>query len=218
MDSWKEYLENPPFEVRTGRGMGVNPDDKHCVLWRGFEDFDHEELWDFGSGNRWKGRRPPLPSFPDYGGETLCGLDVNSGTNLYGPRWRLGTDTFGQEWGGGGDYITGEQARMVLMDMHGVTCMTCRRKLMYGMCRLIEMLSALRDAVGRDYVENPPLVHGKCVLSSETNDRGIHSEAYRYRCKTAADAINPQLVDDARESEKITCPECIANLDAGTLA
>ena len=210
MTYWDEYLKNPPFEVSALKGIRLweNEDDAHCVLWRGYEGFDHEELWDFGSGNRWKGRMPAPAGFPTYGGETLCGLDIESGEGMYGPRWKLRTEHFGQERYTEDDYVNSDGARAVLMDMHGITCMTCRRKLMYGICRLIHMLSSLRDAVGTDYVENAPLVPGKRVLSSKTNSDGTHSESYQHLCSDEWRNINPVLVDYEKEPDKITCPVC----------
>ena len=77
MSFWDDYLSGPPFEV-----ISILPGDSadsHFVLWRGHEDFDVKELWDFDSGMRWHGRPPSLPNFVKYGGETLCGLGVESG-------------------------------------------------------------------------------------------------------------------------------------------
>ena len=216
MDYWQEFLRNPSFEVLTIEGGDST--DNHCVLWCGYEDHDHEELWDFGAGNRWKGRMPPLPSFPQYGGETLCGLEIESGQSMYGPRWRLSTELFGRSPGyEREEYTTSEAGRLVLIDMHGITCMTCRHKLMYGICQLIDMLTSLRDEVGIEYVEDRPLIHGKNIIEREQGSRGTISEVYRYRCKTAADHIHPQLVDDVLETDAITCPECLVNIEAGVL-
>ena len=46
MEFWKEYLENPPHEVRfPTTTWTINPEDHHCVLWRRYEgEFDHEKL------------------------------------------------------------------------------------------------------------------------------------------------------------------------------
>ena len=78
MSFWDDYISAPPFEV-TSMFRG-DPSDTHIVLWRGHEDFDVKELWDFDSGIRWRGRPPSLPNFVKYGGETLCGLDGRFGT------------------------------------------------------------------------------------------------------------------------------------------
>ena len=200
MNFWKEYLGNPPFEVGTMNGIGVNPEDHHCVLWVGYGgEFDAEELWDFGSGRRWH-RSSPNMNLVEYGGETLCGLKIESGRNMYGPRWCVFDDSIGT---GKGD--------PALLDLHGIRCMTCRKKLMYGLCRIIDRLTSLRDSVGEDYVQKVPLVHGKHVV--EHFDSG--GEAYQHCCDVAREAINPQLADDAQEFGKITCPDCIANIRAG---
>ena len=75
----------------------------------------------------------------------------------------------------------------------------------------------MRDAVGEDYVQKKPLVHGKIVMSHERSGSMV-SEAYRYRCSPGSHEINPRLVDDVQEPERVTCPDCIANLEAGTEA
>ena len=89
---------------------------------------------------------------------------------------------------------------------------------MYGVSRLIEDLTFIRsklvgDWLGEEYISREPLVHGKNVISSE-HKGNIYSEAYRYRCQKAVESINPQLVDDAKEAERITCQDCLANLAA----
>ena len=106
---------------------------------------------------------------------------------------------------------------LALLDLHGVSCMACRRRLMYGLCRIVNRLTHLRDAVGEDYVQKKPLVHGKIVTSRESSGSMV-SEAYRYRCSPGSREINPRLVDDVQEPERVTCPDCIANLEAGTVA
>ena len=198
MGFWEDYLKDPPSEATFG--FEGDPADTHVVLRRGYEDFSVEELWDFGSGIGWYTDAAPLPSFVEYGGRTLCGLEIQSGAGMYGPRWWVF------------DEAIGEGVRdPALLDLHGVSCMVCRRKLMYGVSRIISRLTSLRDSVGEDYVLKNPLVHGKQVLSSKSDGR-IRSETYRYRCEVAAQEINPLLVDDAKELERITCPACIANL------
>ena len=201
MSFWDDYLSAPPLEV-----MSMFPgdlSDTHIVLWRGHEDFDVKELWDFDSGIRWHGRPPSLPNFVKYGGETLCGLGVESGRNMYGVRWWAFDDDIGE---GGRD--------PALLDMHGVTCMVCRKKLMYGISRIVRRLTQLRDAVGEDYVQKRPLVHGKKVISRNDLGGGITSEAYQRRCTAANEEVNPQLADDVEEFDRITCPDCIANIQA----
>ena len=88
---------------------------------------------------------------------------------------------------------------------------------MYSISRLIEDLTFIRsnlvgDWLGEDYIIREPLVHGKHVISSEQNG-SIYSEMYRYRCTAVRGTINPQLADDIKESDRITCPECLTNLD-----
>lgn len=199
MNFWEDYLNNPPFEVQSP--FEGDPADSHAVLWRGYEDHDAEELWEFGSGRRWS-RPPPLPSFVEHGGETLCGLKIQTGANMYGPRWFVFDDTIST---GKGD--------PALLDLHGITCMTCRRKLMHGLSLIIKRLTSIRDSVGEDYVQKAPLVHGKHILSRNTAGQ-ITGETYQYRCDAAAEAINPQLASDTEEFERITCPDCIANIEA----
>ena len=84
MSFWEDYLKKPPFEV-TFEATGESTD-SHAVLRRGYESFDFEELWDFGSGMSWNTYPPPLPSFVEHGGHTLCGLRIHSGEDIYGPR------------------------------------------------------------------------------------------------------------------------------------
>ena len=203
MSFWDDYLSDPPFEVMSM--FPGDPSDTHIVLWRGHEDFDLKDLWDFDSGIRWHGRPHSLPNFVKYGGETLCGLGVESGRNMYGVRWRAFNDHIGE--------IGRDPA---LLDMHGVTCMVCRNKLMYGISRIIRRLTQLRDAVGEDYVQKRPLVHGKKVISHNDLAGGITSEAYQRRCAAANEEVNPQLADDVEEFDRITCPDCIANIKADT--
>ncbi len=203
MSFWDHYLSDPPFEVKSlFRG---DPADTHIVLWRGHEDFNVKELWDFDAGIRWHRSPPSLPNFVKYGGETLCGLRVESGHNMYGVRWWAFEDHIGE----------GERDP-ALLDMHGVTCMLCRNKLMYGINRILNRLTQLRDAVGEDYVQKRPLVHGKKVISHNNLGGGITSEAYQRRCPVANEEVNPQLADDVEEFDRITCPDCIANIEADT--
>ena len=203
MSFWDDYLKAPPFEVMSM--FPGDPSDTHIVLWRGHEDFDVKELWNFDAGIHWHGRPPSLPNFVKYGGETLCGLGVESGRNMYGVRWWAFDDHIGES---GRD--------PALLDMHGVTCMVCRRKLMYGIGQIIRRLTQLRDAVGEDYVQKRPLVHGKKVISHNNLGGGITSEAYQRRCTAANEEVNPQLADDVEEFDRITCPDCIANIQADT--
>ena len=198
MGFWEDYLNEPPSEVTFD--FEGDPADTHVVLRRGYEGFSVEELWDFGSRAIWYTGTAPLPSFVEHGGRTLCGLEIKSGAGMYGPRWWVFRDFLGEE-----------NEDPALLDLHGVSCMVCRRKLMYGISRIIARLTSLRDAVGEEYVLKEPLVHGKQVLSS-TWDGSFRSETYRYRCEVAAQEINPLLVNDVEEFERITCPACIANL------
>lgn len=185
MSFWDDFLENPPFDVISDESGSSS--DSHAVLRRGYDGFDLEELWDFGSGMSGHEEPAPLPSFPEHGGLTLCGLRIQSGQNMYGPRWSVFDDHIGE---GASD--------AALLDLHGISCMVCRRKLMYGVSRIIRRLSTLRELLGADYVQNVPLIHGKEVL-----DVG-----FRLPCNSARDEINPQLVDAAVEYDVITCPEC----------
>ena len=198
MGFWEDYLSNPPIEVRFEQ-EGL-PEDTHAVLQRGYQDFDLEELWNFGSGNVWRTYPAPLPSFTEYGGRTLCGLRIDTGAGMYGPRWEVFRGGYGE---GKND--------PALLDMHGISCMICRRKLMHGVCRIIDRLTSIRDTVGEDYVRTAPLIHGKEVISSETTG-SVQSQTYRYRCTVATEEINPRLVNEVEEFDLITCPDCIANI------
>ena len=201
MSFWEDYLKNPPFEV-TLQTTGESTD-SHAVLRRGYENFDLEELWDFGSGMSSHTYPLPLPSFLEHGGRTLCGLPIHSGLDMYAPRWNAFSDTIGE---GGED--------PALLDLHGISCMVCRRRLMHDVCRIIERLTSLRDSVGEEYVLKEPLIHGKHILSSERRG-GTISETYRLRCNLAAEEINPRLVDREKDFGRITCPDCTANSTTG---
>ena len=213
-DFWGQYLRNPPPEVSFPADWRTNPEDYHCVRWVGFEGgLEIDELWQFGSEMRGTGEWLPEMDFTKYGGETLCGIKVESGQKVYGPRWRS-IEPVGYR----SEPPDENNLHPVLIDLYGITCMVCRNRLMYGISRLIEDLTFIRsklvgDWLGEEYISREPLVHGKHVISSE--DKGhIHSETYRFRCQKAADSINPQLVDDAKEAERITCEDCLANLAA----
>ncbi len=214
---WDKYLRNPPHEVTSPTDWYVDPARNHCVRWVGYEGgFEIDELWQFGSGMRGIGKAPPERNFIEYGGETLCGLRIKSGRKMYGPRWRS-IEPDGYPF----DPPDEDNLRAVLIDLHGITCMVCRNKLMYSVSRLIEDLTFIRsnlvgDWLGEDYVSREPLVHGKHVISSDKQGR-YHTETYRYRCGAARESINPQMVDDVKESERITCPECLSNLAAGVI-
>ena len=217
MDFWDRYLRNPPSGVYFPANQQGDSEDYHCVRWVGYKGgLELDELWQFGEGMRGVNTMPPKMDFTKYGGEALCGQKIESGSKMYGPRWRsIEADGFSSE------PPNKDNLRMVLMDLYGITCMTCRNRLMYGISRLIEDLTFLRstlvgDWLGEEYISQEPLIHGKYVISSEYNG-SIHSEVYRYRCQAAQDLINPQLVDDAKEVGRITCQDCIANLDAGVI-
>lgn len=212
---WDDYLRKPPAKVSFPRHWSVDPDDYHCVRWVGYEGgLEIDELWQFG-GVWMRGTEdwPPLPDFIKYGGETLCGLKIESGEKIYGPRWRsIEPHNYPYE------PPSKDNLREVLADLHGVTCMVCRNKLMYGISRIIEDLAFIRstlvgDWLGEEYITREPLIHGKHVVSVQ-NQGNIRSEAYRYRCDAGRESINPQLVDDVKERERITCPDCLANLAA----
>lgn len=209
MGFWDEYLKSPPSEVRFPASWDTNPEDYHCVRWVGYGgEYEADKLWDFGSGSRWMERTPPEMNFTKYGGETLCGLKIESGQNMYGPRWRSIRPR---------DYHPGsfdeDDMREVLIDLHGITCMVCRKKLMYGICQLIGGLTSVRNQLGEEYVSQRPLIHGKHVISRDNEGR-ITGETYRLCCDAASEAINPQLASDAEEFDRITCPDCIANIEA----
>ena len=201
MSFWEDYLKNPPFEV-TLQTTGESTD-SHAVLRRGYENFDLEELWDFGSGMSWHTYPLPLPSFLEHGGRTLCGLPIHSGLDMYAPRWNAFSDTIGEG-----------REDPALLDLHGISCMVCRRRLMHDVCRIVERLTSLRDSVGEEYVLKSPLIHGKHILSSERRG-GTISETYRLRCNLAAEEINPRLVDGEKDFGRITCPDCTANFTTG---
>ena len=215
MSFWDDYLRNPPAEIRFPRHWNADPEDYHCVRWRGYEGgLEVDELWQFGSrGMRGKDKMRPLPDFTQFGGETLCGLEIDSGNKMYGPRWRRiePHDYF---------YEPPDKDNLgeVLIDLYGVTCMVCGNMLMYGMSRIIEDLTFIRstlvgDWVGEEYISREPVVHGKHVTFRKEN-QGIVSEGYHFRCEAAKDSINPQLVDDVNQRERITCPDCLANIAA----
>lgn len=85
MHFWDEFLVNPPSEITfDAEDEGL---DSHVILWRGFQDFDVEELWDFGSGTAWRTSPSPLPNLVEYGGKTLCGLSIQSGQNMRSVVW-----------------------------------------------------------------------------------------------------------------------------------
>ena len=214
MGFWDEYLRNPPSVVNFPDDCRDNPEDFHCVRWVGYAGgLEIDELWQFGRGMRAKGKMPPEMGFTQYGGETLCGLEIESGQKMYGPRWRsIETPDYRSE------PPDEDNLRAVLIDLYGITCMACRNRLMYGISRLIEDLTFIRsklvgDWLGEEYISREPLVHGKYVISSE-HSGNTYSEVYRYRCHMAKKSINPQLVDDAKEPKRITCQDCLANLAA----
>ena len=214
MSFWDEYLRNPPFEVTSPEDWRGNPEDFHCVRWVGYAGgLEIDELWQFGRGMRGIGKMPPKMDLTKYGGETLCGLRIESGQKMYGPRWRS-IETLGC----GSEPPDEDNLRGVLIDLYGITCMACRNRLMYGISRLIEDLSFVRsklvgDWLGEEYISRQPLVHGKHVISSEQNGNR-YSEVFRYLCQMATESVNPQLVDDAKEPKRITCQDCLANLAA----
>ena len=163
---WDEYLRNPPFEVYFSPDYQDDPEAYHCVRWVGYEGgLELDELWDFGRGMRGVNAWPPKMDFTKYGGETLCGLRIESGSRMYGPRWRpIEADGHPAE-SANKDSMAG-----VLLDLNGITCKVCRIRLMYGMSRIIEDLTYLRstlvwDSAGEEYVSRDPVIHGKYVIS-----------------------------------------------------
>ena len=110
---------------------------------------------------------------------------------MYGPRWRVFDDSIGE----------GERDP-ALLDVHGISCMICRRKLMYGVSRIIDRLSTIRNSVGEDYVLKEPLIHGKQVLSSK-REGSTTSEMYRYSCEVAAQEVNPGWLTMFRTSNSL---------------
>lgn len=217
MDFWDEYLRNPPLEVTFPGDSLANPDDYHCVRWVGYEGgLEIDELWQFGQEMRGKNKWPPMMDFTKYGGETLCGIKIESGQKMYGPRWQS-IEPVGYR----SEPPDEDNQGAVLIDLYGITCMVCRNRLMYGISRLIEDLTFIRsklvgDWLGEEYISREPLVHGKNVISSE-HKGNRHSYVYRYRCQNARESINPQLVDDVKEADRITCQDCLANLAAGVM-
>ena len=202
MSFWNDYLRNPPFDVMS-ETIGTSSD-SHAVLRRGYQDFDFEELWDFGSGMSGHTDPAPLPSFPKHGGYTLCGLRIQSGQDMYGPRWSVFDDSIGAG-----------KSDPALLDLHGISCMVCRQKLMYGVSRIIRRLTSLRDSLGEDYVQKEPLIHGKEVISLRS-EGSISSEQFSLHCDMATNEINPRLVDAAKDFGRITCPDCIAHFTTVT--
>ena len=214
MAFWDNYLKDPPLEVNFPVDWRHSPEDYHCVRWVGYEGgFEIDELWQFGRGMRGIGTWPPEMDFTKYGGETLCGIRIESGQKMYGPRWRsVEPVSYGYE------PPDEDNLRAVLIDLFGITCKVCRNRLIYGVSRLIDDLTFIRstlvgDWLGEEYISREPLVHGKYVISSE-HKGNTYSEAYHYRCQKASESINPQLVDDAKEVGRITCQDCLANLTA----
>ena len=214
MDFWDKYLRNPPPEVNFPADWRASPEDFHCVRWVGYEGgLEIDELWQFGSAMRGIDKWPPEMDFTKYGGETLCGIRIESGQKMYGPRWQS-IETVGYR----SEPPDEDNLHEVLTDLYGITCMVCRNRLMYGISRLIEDLTFIRsklvgDWLGEEYISLEPLVHGKYVISSE-HKGNIYSEVSHYRCQKARESINPQLVDDAKEAKRITCQDCLANLAA----
>ena len=214
MDFWDKYLRDPPPEIDFSADWRASPEDFHCVRWVGYEGgLEIDELWQFGSEMRGIDKWPPEMDFTKYGGETLCGIRIESGEKVYGPRWQS-IETVGYR----SEPPDEDNLRAVLMDLYGITCMVCRNRLMYGISRLIEDLTFIRsklvgDWLGEEYISREPLVHGKYVISSE-HKGNIYSEVSRSRCQKARESINPQLVDDAKEAKRITCQDCLANLAA----
>ena len=196
----------------------TNPDDSHCVRWVGYEgDLITDELWQFG-GNGIRKRRQPPPerSFTEYGGETLCGLQIESGSNMYTHRWRSI-----QPDGHPADTPDLDNMQLALIALHGITCKICRNILVYGISRIIEDLSFIRstlvgDWVGENYISRDPLIHAKHVVSSDQNG-AFRSETYQFWCEAAWDEINPQMAHDEEERDRITCPDCLAKLAAKTV-
>ena len=213
MAFWDKYLRHPPPEVNFPADWRYSPEDSHCVRWVGYEGgLEIDELWQFGKGMRGIGKMPPAMDFTKYGGETLCGTRIESGQKMYGPRWRSIEPDYRSE------PPDEDNLRGVLIDLYGITCMVWRNMLIYGVSRLIEDLAFIRsklvgDWLGKEYISRQPLVHGKYVISSE-HKGNTYSEAYHYRCQKASESINPQLVDDAKEVERITCQDCLTNLAA----
>ena len=203
MNFWDDYLKNPPFDVMSETTGATS--DSHAVLRRGYQDFDFEELWDFGSGVSGHANSAPLPSFVEHGGYTLCGLCIQSGQDMYGPRWSVFDDDIGAG-----------KSDPALLDLHSISCMVCRRKLMYGLSQIIRRLTFLRDSVEQRYVEEPPLVHGKEVLDRRL-EGSYRSEHVRHLCDAVNDEISPYIVDVATEFERITCPDCIASIAADSV-
>ena len=151
---WDRYLRNPPQEVTFPQGWHANPEDYHCVRWVGFEGgLEIDELWQFGSEMRGIDKMPPKMDFTQFGGETLCGLRIESGQKMYGPRWRsIEPVSYRSE------PPDEDNLRAVLIDLYGITCMVCRKKLMFGVSRLIEDLYFIRsklvgDWLGEEYGE-----------------------------------------------------------------
>lgn len=217
MDFWDEYLKNPPTEVTFPGHWHAKPDDFHCVRWVGYETgLELDELWQFGRGMRGKCGWLPERGFPKYGGETLCGLPIENGRNMYAPRWES-IEPVGYR----PEPPNGDKLRTVLADLHAITCMVCRNRLIYEISRLIEDLTYIRshlvgDWLGEEYISREPLVHGKHVTRSEHDGR-FYSESYRFRCNQAKTALSPQMADDVKKAERITCPECLAILAAGVI-
>ena len=147
MNFWDEFLRNPPTEVHLPGSFLAKPDDCHCIRWRGYEGgLEINELWQFGRAwMRGTGRMPPLPDFTEYGGETLCGLRIESGEKMYGPRWRSIEPQ-------GLIYEPPDKNNLheALTDLYGITCKVCRNKLIYGICRIIEDLAFIRSTLVGD--------------------------------------------------------------------
>ncbi len=205
-DFWRRFLENPPLEILWAIDND-DPDLTHCVLSTGYEGgLVLDNLWHFDRrGIARRSGMPPKMNYLKYGGKTLCGLEINSGRNMYQPRWRSISPTAYRE------EPDSSNMRGVLIDMHGITCMTCRKRLIYGISAIVEDLLYLRSTLvsdweGKEFLTQP-LVHGKNVTSSGT-DGTTSFEHYSYRCEKARRSINPQLVDVLKHPERITCQEC----------
>ena len=212
-DFWDRYLRTPPPEVNFQMDWRTSSEDYHCVRWVGYEGgLEIDELWQFGSEMRGVGTWPPKMNFTKYGGETLCGMQIESGEKVYGPRWRsIEPVSFRSE------SPDEDNLNPVLIDLYGITCMVCRKRLMYGVSRIIEDLTFIRsrlvgDWLGEEYISREPLVHGKQVISYEEHNGRI-SEAYRLHCQLAVKEVNPRLVDGKQAFDLITCADCIVIFD-----
>ena len=191
MEFWDNFTSNPPNAVLFNTDS--DPSQTHIALYSARGDRDEDILWTFGEGTKWHTLSPPWTADPPRPDETLCGLKLSRGERGYAISWLAFDNT-----------LTSVEDGPTLHQLHTITCMTCRQKVMYGICRIIQHLYTIREAIGEEYVQRPPILH-----AAHIEDDGAY-RATTSNCRAARKEFHPHFVNFL-EKEKITCPECIAN-------